>query len=80
MQKIISLKNLVVLSAVLVSFGSCKNGIGGKKKEKSTATGWNYDDKNMGNYHVSKMKYPQAGPGLTFVQGGTFVMGAKKMM
>ncbi|MBI3882890.1 MAG: SUMF1/EgtB/PvdO family nonheme iron enzyme, partial [Sphingobacteriales bacterium] len=31
----------------------------------------------MGNYHVSKLKYPKAGPGLVFVQGGTFVMGAK---
>jgi len=79
MQKIISVKNLVVLTAVLVSLGSCKNGgIFGKKTSKSSVTGWNYDDKNMGNYHVAKMKYPKAGPGLIFVQGGTFVMGAKE--
>jgi gliding motility-associated lipoprotein GldJ len=31
----------------------------------------------MGNFHVAKMKYPKAGPGLVFVQGGTFLMGAK---
>ncbi|MEI9935024.1 MAG: SUMF1/EgtB/PvdO family nonheme iron enzyme [Ferruginibacter sp.] len=31
----------------------------------------------MGNFHVNKMKYPKAGPGLVFVEGGTFVMGAK---
>src|SRR5665647_3812481 len=79
MQKIISVKNLIILTAVLFSFGSCKNGgIFGKKKSKSSVTGWNYDDKNMGNYHVAKMKYPKAGPGLIFVQGGTFVMGAKE--
>jgi len=79
MQKILSVKNLFVLTTVLFSLGSCKNGgIFGKKKAKSDVTGWNYDDKNMGSYHVSKMKYPKAGPGLTFVQGGTFVMGAKE--
>jgi len=79
MQKILSVKNLFILTAVLFSLGSCKNGgIFGKKKAKSDVTGWNYDDKDMGNYHVSKMKYPKAGPGLTFVQGGTFVMGAKE--
>ncbi len=79
MQKILSVKNVVILTALLFSLGSCKNGgIFGKKKSKSSVTGWNYDDKNMGNYHVSKMKYPKAGPGLIFVQGGTFVMGAKE--
>ncbi|MEP7108410.1 MAG: SUMF1/EgtB/PvdO family nonheme iron enzyme [Ferruginibacter sp.] len=79
MQKIISFKNLFILIAVLFSFGSCKNGgLFGKKKSSSSVTGWNYDDKNMGNYHVNKMKYPKAGPGLIFVQGGTFVMGAKE--
>jgi len=79
MQKIRTVKILVVLSMVLISMGSCKNGgIFGKKKSKSSVTGWNYDDKNMGNYHVAKMKYPKAGPGLIFVQGGTFVMGAKE--
>ena len=78
MQKIISVKNLILLTALLFSLGSCKNGsIFSKKKSKSSVTGWNYDDKNMGNYHVNKMKYPKAGPGLVFVQGGTFVMGAK---
>src|SRR5438045_242808 len=78
MQKIISVKNLFILTAALFTLGSCKNGgLFGKKKEKSAVTGWNYDDKNMGNYHVNKMKYPKAGPGLVFVQGGTFVMGAK---
>ncbi|MCW3090680.1 MAG: gliding motility lipoprotein GldJ [Ferruginibacter sp.] len=79
MQKIFSGKNLIILAALLFSLGSCKNGsIFSKKKSKSSVTGWNYDDKNMGNYHVSKMKYPKAGPGLIFVQGGTFVMGAKE--
>ena len=78
MQK--SLIGKAVLCATVAAFTltSCKNGgLFGKKKAKSDVTGWNYDDKNMGNFHVSKVKYPKAGPGLVFVQGGTFVMGAK---
>ncbi|MBC7509406.1 MAG: SUMF1/EgtB/PvdO family nonheme iron enzyme, partial [Ferruginibacter sp.] len=77
MHKTFSGKNLLVLAAVALSLSACKNGsLFGKKKNSSSVTGWNYDDKNMGNYHVAKMKYPKAGPGLVFVQGGTFVMGA----
>jgi gliding motility-associated lipoprotein GldJ len=74
MQKMISVKNLLMLTVAVCSLSSC---IFNKKKSKSDVTGWNYDDKNMGNFHVSKVKYPKAGPGLVFVQGGSFVMGAK---
>ena len=69
---------LIALTA-LIAFPSCKNGgIFGKKKEKSSVTGWNYDDKNYGNFHVLKAKEQKTGPGLVFIQGGTFVMGAKE--
>jgi formylglycine-generating enzyme len=78
MQKLVLSKSLIVIAAAALSLSACKNGgIFGKKNTKSSATGWNYDDKNMGNYHVAKVKYPKAGPGLVFVQGGSFVMGAK---
>ena len=76
MQKLISGKNLLLLAAAIFTLYSC--GGSGKRKAKSAVTGWNYDDKNMGSFHVSKVKYPKAGPGLVFVQGGTFVMGAKE--
>ncbi len=77
MQKL-SLKNLLFVLSVMVLFASCKNGglFGKKKHEKSTVTGWNYNDKNMGGYNVSKEKEQRTGPGLIFVQGGTFTMGA----
>ena len=79
MHKSFSGKSLIIVITVAISLGACKDGgLFGKKKTSSSVTGWNYDDKNMGNYHVSKMKYPKAGPGLVFVQGGTFVMGAKE--
>ena len=78
MQTQFSSKNLMILALVALSLGACKNGgLFKKKKTKSDVTGWNYDDKNMGNFHVAKIKYPKAGPGLVFVQGGTFAMGAK---
>ena len=77
MQKLFSATTLVLFATALISLTSCSSGGGGKKSGKSGVTGWNYDDKNMGSYHVSKVKYPKAGPGLVFVQGGSFVMGAK---
>ncbi|MEI9958880.1 MAG: SUMF1/EgtB/PvdO family nonheme iron enzyme [Ferruginibacter sp.] len=78
MLKIVSGKNLLILVAAALSLSACKNGgLFKKKASKSSATGWNYDDKKMGNFHVAKVKYPKAGPGLVFVQGGSFVMGAK---
>ena len=65
MQKTISGKSLMLIAAAALSLSACKNGgLFGKKKGKSDVTGWNYDDKNMGNFHVSKIKYPKAGPGL----------------
>ncbi len=71
-------KNLLLFVATALAFTSCKNGglFGKKKKEASTNTGWNYNDKNMGGYSVSKEKEQRTGPGLVLVQGGTFTMGA----
>jgi gliding motility-associated lipoprotein GldJ len=69
-------KNFVILLSCAVALASCKNGLFGKnKKEKSDVTGWNYNDKNMGGYQVAKSKEQGIGPGLVFVEGGTFTMG-----
>ena len=78
MQRLLNLKNLALLSAALLLLASCKNGglFGKNKHEKSEVTGWNYNDKNMGGFNVSKEKEQKTGPGLVFVQGGTFTMGA----
>lgn len=73
MQKSLSLSSMLIV----VASGFLLNACGGKSSSKSSVTGWSYSDKNMGNFHVSKVKYPKAGPGLVFVQGGSFVMGSK---
>ena len=44
-------------------------------KEKSSVTGWNYNDTKNGGFEVAKYQGQETGPGLVFVQGGTFVMG-----
>ena len=79
MLKLVSARNIITILLFSIVFVSCKNGsIFSKKKDKSSATGWNYDDKKYGNFHVLKAKEQKAGPGLIFVQGGTFTMGAKE--
>ena len=56
---------------------SCKNGgIFKKAQEKSSTTGWTYNDPAGSGYRVSKEKEQQTGPGLVFIQGSTFTMGA----
>lgn len=75
MIKFLSTKNLWLVVALGLAMSSCSKSGGGKSK--SAVTGWNYDDKNLGNFHVTKLKYPKAGPGLVFIQGGTYVMGSK---
>jgi sulfatase modifying factor 1 len=77
MMQIHSLKNLLLPALAVLVLASCKNGSPfGKKYDKSTVTGWNYNDKNMGGFGVPKEKEQNTGPGLVFVQGGTFTMGA----
>lgn len=65
-------KNLAILLSSLVLLAACNKK---NKAGKSEATGWNYNDKNMGGYQVAKSKEQASGPGLVFVQGGTFTMG-----
>jgi sulfatase modifying factor 1 len=74
-------KNFLILLSCTAVFASCKNGlplIGKKKHDQSDVTGWNYNDKNMGGYQVAQAKEQATGPGLVFVQGGTFTMGQKE--
>ena len=72
------MRNFCYLILTVVLLSSCKGGIPFIKKSysKSAVTGWNYNDKNMGGFNQSPVKEQSTGPGLVFVQGGTFTMGA----
>lgn len=72
--KMMKLKTLfIVILAALVS--GC--GLFGKKgsKDLSRTTGWAYNSEETGNITNQSDYEQEAGPGLTFVQGGTFTMG-----
>ncbi len=71
MQYIMNMKNLAILLSLSVLAISCNK----NKSGKSSVTGWNYNDKNMGGYQVAKATDQKTGPGLVFVEGGTFTMG-----
>ncbi len=62
--------NLYLFLTVLLLLGASSCG-----KEKSSTTGWNYNDSKNGGFQVQKNHEQELGPGLVFVQGGTFVMG-----
>ncbi len=64
---------IVLLLAGVAAFSSCSI-FGGGSGESST-TGWNYNDPNYGGFEVLENYTPKAGPGLVFVEGGTFTMG-----
>ena len=71
MHMLTGVRNCVLLAATIGAMASCK-----KPVEKSTATGWNYNDKKQGSFSVAKPKDIKTAPGLVFVQGGTFTMGS----
>lgn len=60
---------LAVLALVgLIGLSACK-------KEKSSTTGWAYNDSKWGGFEKRDYAGQELGPGLAFIQGGTFVMG-----
>lgn len=60
-----------ILVATLLLITSC----GGRKKGVSPTTGWAYNDPDNGGYEVKEMYDQPTGPGLVFIEGGTFTMG-----
>ncbi|MBS4012641.1 MAG: SUMF1/EgtB/PvdO family nonheme iron enzyme [Bacteroidetes bacterium] len=64
-------KNLMLIFAFIFAmslFSSCK-------QESSPATGWFYNDSRTGGFEVRAYQGQETGPGLVFIEGGTFVMG-----
>jgi formylglycine-generating enzyme len=66
----VNIKNLsrafsILLIVVLASCG----------KQKSSVTGWNYNDPKNGGFEVVPYEEQETGPGLVLIEGGTFTMG-----
>jgi sulfatase modifying factor 1 len=60
---------LGIISLLLVlSFTSCK-------KERSSTTGWKYNDSKWGGFEKHEYAGQETGPNLVFIPGGTFTMG-----
>ena len=47
----------------------------GGKKEKSSTTGWNYNDTKWGGFEKVDYEGQATGPNLVLIEGGTFTMG-----
>jgi formylglycine-generating enzyme len=56
------------LGMALVLFAACG-------KQKSSVTGWNYNDPKNGGFEVVPYDEQETGPGLVLIEGGTFTMG-----
>lgn len=57
-----------MMVAALILLGSCH-------KEASKTTGWDYNNPKNGGFEVRPFAEQQTGPGLVFIEGGTFAMG-----
>jgi len=65
---------LVHLILSLLILSSC-NLIKGKKKTSSSTTGWAYNDAKNGGFEYRSGYSQSSGPGLVYIQGGTFALG-----
>ncbi len=67
----------IIFTAIIVLLSGCGNKSGyNKKKGYSSATGWKYNEPENGGFFVADdYKGQDAGPGLVFIEGGTFTMG-----
>ena len=69
----------VVLSCAVImgsfTFNSCKKSASSSSKNVSRATGWKINAKEGGFQYNSDFKEQETGPGLVFIEGGTFTKG-----
>lgn len=63
----------LILSLLIVT--SCNLIKGKKKKSSSSTTGWSYNDPKNGGFEYRSGYSQNSGPGLVYIQGGTFTMG-----
>tara|TARA_R110002050_G_scaffold290260_1_gene443700 strand:- start:21622 stop:23100 length:1479 start_codon:yes stop_codon:yes gene_type:complete len=61
-------KTILALVTVSLIVGSCNY-------EQSSVTGWDYDNKDNGDFQKAPFVEQETGPNLVLVEGGTFTMG-----
>lgn len=66
---------LLVFALVAVVLSGCGLFNRSSKKPTSRTTGWTYNDPESGNIPYISGYQQEAGPGLVFIEGGTFTMG-----
>ncbi|MEO1438553.1 MAG: gliding motility lipoprotein GldJ, partial [Bacteroidota bacterium] len=68
------MKNLLKISALallaVMMLSAC-----GKKNQRSSTTGWKYNDTDWGGFEKLDYQGQATGPNLVLVEGGTFSMG-----
>ncbi len=64
-----------VLFLFILTFVSCSKQNVSESGSTSTTTGWDYNNPENGGYEVVQKYEPQTGPGLVFIEGGSFTMG-----
>lgn len=64
-----------IIALIFIVFASCKNSNTNSKSDRSRTTGWKVNDMKAFGFDDPKYMAQETGPGLVFVQGGTFTMG-----
>lgn len=67
--------SMLAAAALLSSCSLFGGKRGGGSGDVSSATGWAYNDPQYGGYEYISGYEQETGPGLVFIEGGTFVMG-----
>ena len=75
-RKFIGIGLLCIGAATFFSSCSSSSHKKGKGDKFSKVTGWPLNDRRYGGYEVAEYKGQQTPPGMSFVQGGRFTMGA----
>ena len=73
--RIRSFLNLFLVSMLGLFLFSCNSSKGRDYKNSSRATGWNFDGKSGGFQPNTNYEEQETGPGLVFIEGGTFTKG-----
>ncbi|MCH3924465.1 MAG: SUMF1/EgtB/PvdO family nonheme iron enzyme [Bacteroidales bacterium] len=69
------MKTTSTISKIVLSASVVLLVLGCSSKKQSPTTGWNYDDPKWGGFESAKNSEQGTPPGMTFIEGGTFIMG-----